>query len=332
MFTDSKKRTRFGVFFLLLLICSILYYNHSQQESDPISKTAFKLNTVITITIYDSANESLIDDAFALCDAYEAKLSRTQKGSEIYNLNNGISNTVSSETAELISIGLSYGKLSNGAFDITIEPLSSLWDFTSDDAVVPSQDALANAISLVNYQNVSFNSDQVIFSNENMGIDLGSIAKGYIADAMKDFLISKGVTSAIINLGGNILCIGSHPDGTPFEIGIQKPFADHNETIDSIAIQDQSVVSSGIYERFFEKEGTLYHHILNPETGLPYDNELISVTIISDKSVDGDALSTTCFALGLEKGMELINNRSDVKAIFITDDYELHYSEHFSQK
>lgn len=329
MFTHSKRRTLFGVLFLVLLICGISYYTYSHQESDPISKTALKLNTVITITIYDSDDESLIDDAFALCDAYESKLSRTLKGSEIYNLNHGISNAVSSETAELISIGLSYGEISHGAFDITIEPLSSLWDFTADAPVVPSQDTLANAIPLVNYQKVSLTNDQVHFLTEDMGVDLGAIAKGYIADAMKDFLISKGVTSAIINLGGNILCVGSRPDGTPFEIGIQKPFADHNETIDSITIQDQSVVSSGIYERFFEKDGTLYHHILNPETGMPYDNHLISVTIISDKSVDGDALSTTCFALGLEKGMELINNRSDVKAIFITDDYELHYSEDF---
>lgn len=329
MFTHSKRRTLFGVLFLILLICGISYYTYSQQESDPISKTAFKLNTVITITIYDSDDESLIDEAFALCDSYESKLSRTLKGSEIYNLNHGISNTVSSETAELISIGLSYGEISHGAFDITIAPLSSLWDFTADDPVVPSQDALTNAIPLVNYQKVSLTNDQVHFSTEDMGVDLGAIAKGYIADAMKDFLISKGVTSAIINLGGNILCVGSRPDGTPFEIGIQKPFADHNETIDSITIQDQSVVSSGIYERFFKKDGTLYHHILNPETGMSYDNNLISVTIISDKSVDGDALSTTCFALGLEKGMELINNRSDVKAIFITDDYELHYSEDF---
>ncbi len=329
MFIHSKRRTIFGVLFLVLLICGISYYTYSHQKSDPISKTAFKLNTVITITIYDSNDESLIDEAFALCDAYEAKLSRTLKGSEIYNLNHGISNTVSSETAELISIGLSYGEISNGAFDITIEPLSSLWDFTADNPAVPSQDALTNAMPLVNYQNVSLNNNQIIFSAEDMGIDLGAIAKGYIADAIKDFLVTKGVTSAIINLGGNILCVGSHPDGTPFEIGIQKPFADHNETIDSITIQDQSVVSSGIYERFFEEDGTLYHHILNPKTGLPYDNGLISVTIISNKSVDGDALSTTCFALGLEKGMELINNRSDVKAIFITNDYELHYSENF---
>lgn len=164
-----------------------------------------------------------------------------------------------------------------------------------------------------------------------MGLDLGAIAKGYIADKMKEFLVSKGVKSATINLGGNVLCIGKKTDNTPFRIGIQKPFADRSETIAILDIEDKSVVSSGIYERYFEKDGTFYHHILNPDTGYPYDNHLVSVTIISDQSMDGDGLSTSCFALGLEKGMELINSLPDVHAVFITDDYQLHYSDHFQE-
>ena len=151
-------------------------------------------------------------------------------------------------------------------------------------------------------------------------------------DKIKEFLLSKGVKSAIINLGGNVLCIGSKPDKTPFRIGIQKPFADRSETIATVDITDQSVVSSGIYERFFEKDGQLYHHILNPKTGYPYDNSLISVTIICDSSTDGDGLSTSCFALGLEKGMELINSLPDVHSVFITSDDKLHYSENFQKE
>ena len=198
-----------------------------------------------------------------------------------------------------------------------------MWDFVSDEKIVPDDAALKNALPLVNYENVTLEGDQIRFAKDGMGLDFGAIAKGYIADQIKEFLISKGVESAIIDLGGNTLCIGEKPDGSPFHIGIQKPFAERSETIAALEINDKSVVSSGIYERYFEKDGNFYHHILNPKTGYPYDNSLISVTIISDKSVDGDGLSTTCFALGLEKGMELINSLPDVQAVFITDDYIL---------
>ena len=135
----------------------------------------------------------------------------------------------------------------------------------------------------------------------------------------------------IINLGGNVLCIGSKPDGTPFKVGIQKPFADRNETEAVMDITGKSVVSSGIYERCFKQNGKLYHHILNPKTGYPYDNSLISVTIISDQSVDGDALSTTCFALGLEDGLKFAEKKG-VQAVLITEDYELHYTDGFQDE
>ena len=148
---------------------------------------------------------------------------------------------------------------------------------------------------------------------------------------MKDLLVKKGVNSAIINLGGNVLCIGSKPDGTPFKVGIQKPFADRNETEAVMDITGKSVVSSGIYERCFKQGGKLYHHILNPQTGYPYDNGLISVTIISDQSVDGDTLSTTCFALGLEDGLKFAEKKG-VQAVFITEDYKLHYTDGFQDE
>lgn len=321
---------------LVMVLCIFaLYYKQPPRQTEPISGTGFKLNTVVTIKIYDSTDQSLIDEALALCDRYEDIFSRTAAASELYKLNEGTlpagngGYTVSDDLAELITIGLEYGEASEGGFDIAIEPVTSLWDFTSAEKVIPEPDALAAALPLVNYQDVTLNGNTVEFQAEGMGLDLGAIAKGYIADRIKDFLVSKGVKSAIIDLGGNILCIGNKPDGTPFSIGIRKPFADRSEIVGSVNISDQSVVSSGIYERFFEQDGEFYHHILNPATGYPYENSLVSVTIISDQSVDGDALSTTCFALGLEKGMELINSLPDTEAVFITNDYELHYSDHF---
>lgn len=341
MINQKHRPLIYGVLIVLILIIFALFYQRqirfTGKTAEPISGTAFKLNTVVSVKIYDSTDQSLIDDVFALCDRYEALFSRTMESSELYKLNHGTlpkehdGYLLSPETADLIAKGLEYGHLSGGCFDIAIEPISSLWDFTSEEKTIPTEKELAAALPLVDYQDVILTDNHIRFQKEGMGLDLGAIAKGYIADRMKDFLISEGVESAIINLGGNVLCIGEKPDGTPFQVGIQKPFADRSETIATIGISDKSVVSSGIYERFFEKDGAFYHHILNPATGYPYDNSLISVTIISDKSVDGDGLSTTCFALGLEKGMALINSLPDVHAVFITDDYQLHYSENFPE-
>lgn len=337
--TNRKRNLLGGVLLCLVLFVFVFFYQRQfpKQPAEPISGTAFKLNTVVSVTLYDSADQSLVDETLALCDKYEELFSRTRETSELYKLNHGTlpretdGFVLSPETAELISRGLEYGRLSEGGFDIAIEPLSSQWDFTSEKKVLPDKDALMAALPLVHYEDVLLTGNHIAFQKEGMGLDLGSIAKGYIADQMKEYLLSRGVKSAVINLGGNVLCVGSKPDGTPFKIGIQKPFADRSETISTIDISDKSVVSSGIYERFFEKDGQFYHHILNPATGYPYDTSLVAVTIVSDKSVDGDGLSTTCFALGLEKGMELINSLPDTEAVFITDDYELHYSENFPQ-
>lgn len=310
----------------------------NSQEKPYISRTAIKLNTVVTITIYDKQEDEILDGAIKLCDYYESMFSRTKESSELYQLNHGLLNsatngtntaTVSTELASLIEQGIRYGDLSNGKFDITIAPLAELWNFTADNPKVPSKQSIESLLPYINYKDIKVNDQVVTLANEHVAIDLGAIAKGYIADRIKDYLVSQGVQSAMINLGGNVVCVGSKPDGSPFHIGIQKPFADRNETIAIVEIDDLSVVSSGIYERCFTVDNQFYHHILNPETGYPYDTDLIAVTIFSKKSVDGDGLSTSCFGLGLEKGLELINSLEDTYAVFITSDYELHYSDGF---
>lgn len=327
---------------LLLFVCMLLTFSGCSKKEQlpqndivtvqkPISKSTLKLNTAITITLYDSNDVSIIDGCFELCDYYENLFSRTLTTSEIYQLNSAGTAPfkVSSETLDIISKGLEYGDFSDGAFDISIAPLSTLWNFSSSSPKRPSDDAIATAVAHVNYKNVEVANQMVTFKQNGMGIDLGGIAKGYIADRIKDYLISQGVKSATINLGGNVLCVGNKPNDVPFNIGIQKPYADRSETIAVMQLSDVSVVSSGIYERFFTEDGINYHHILDPKTGLPVNNDLISVTIVSPYSVDGDALSTICFAKGLKEGMELINSLDDTYAVFITDDYELHFSDGF---
>ncbi len=335
-----RKYARLLVFPLALLVLAVFAFFYSRQfrqEQDPISATAFQLNTIITITLYDSGNQEILDGAMALCEEYELIFSRTLEDSELYRLNagsladeDGLS-SISDPLAQLISCGLYYSDLSGGAFDVSIAPVSSLWDFTSGTALLPGEQELAAALSLVDYEEVFLEDNSLRFGIKGMQLDLGAIAKGYIADRLKDYLTEQGVESALIDLGGNILCIGQRPDGEPFRIGIQRPFADRSETVAIVEIDDQSVVSSGVYERYFEKDGVLYHHILDPDTGYPYDNGLVSVTVISESSVDGDGLSTSCFALGLEKGMELIDSLPDVYALFITEDGELHFSEGFTE-
>ncbi len=296
-----------------------------------IEKSSFKLNTIITITLYGSQDSSIIDGAFALCDEYENLLSRTKSSSEIYQLNHSSNNSlvVSDDTLDLLKRGLDYCRISDGAFDISVEPLTSLWNFGSTNQRLPEYEEIKDALTHIGYEGIKIDGNTVTFLNDNMGVDLGAIAKGYIADKIKDYLLERNVTSATINLGGNVLCVGKKPDGSPFRIGIQKPYENRNETVAVMELNDVSVVSSGIYERYFTVDGVQYHHILNPSTGYPYDNNLLSVTIISKESTDGDALSTTCFALGLEKGLELIDSMEDTYAVFITKDDTLHYSNGF---
>ena len=362
-FHSKRSRSHSRFFYLILctvLVCPMLLFtgcgnitdaDTSTTGNEPISISSIKLNTAVQITIYDSQDKALLDDCLALCDKYELVFSRTNEKSELYKLNHrkdtsdkdpntdrqttpypvsGTADTwhISEDLASLLSEGLDITRESDGAFDIAIAPLTSLWDFTAEDPKVPDDAAIQKALPLCSSDGVTIDGQDITLPSDDIQFDVGAIAKGYIADRLKDFLVKKSVKSAIINLGGNVLCIGSKPDGTPFKIGIQKPFADRNETEAVMDITGKSVVSSGIYERCFKQGGKLYHHILNPKTGYPYDNSLISVTIISDQSVDGDALSTTCFALGLEDGLKFAEKKG-VQAVFITEDYKLHYTDGF---
>ena len=365
-FHSKRNRSHSRFFYLILctvLVCPMLLFTGCENITDadtsitgnePISISSIKLKTAVQITIYDSQDKALLDDCLALCDKYELVFSRTNEKSELYKLNHrkdtsdkdpnadgqttpypvsGTADTwhISEDLASLLSQGLSITRESDGAFDIAIAPLTSLWDFTAEDPKVPDDAAIQKALPLCSSDGVTIDGQDITLPSDDIQFDVGAIAKGYIADRMKDLLVKKGVKSAIINLGGNVLCIGSKPDGTPFKVGIQKPFADRNETEAVMDITGKSVVSSGIYERCFKQGGKLYHHILNPPTGYPYDNGLISVTIISDQSVDGDALSTTCFALGLEDGLKFAEKKG-VQAVFITEDYELHYTDGFQDE
>lgn len=300
------------------------------REDPSVTGSGVFFDTIIRIEIQDSDDRDLINGSMDLCRKYENMFSTSIDGSDIYRINHsgGQPVTVSDETIFLLEKAIEYSRLSGGTFDVTVAPASALWQFEDNsEGVIPSEAAVAEAVSHIGWKNIEINGTEVTMKDPAGQIDLGGIAKGYIADRLKEYLKSRGVEHALINLGGNLLAVGGRADGKAFRIGIQKPFDEQGKSITSLEIKDQSVVSSGVYQRYFRSGGKLYHHILDPETGWPYENHLLGVTIISDSSVDGDALSTTCFALGLEDGMALIQSLDDgTRAVFVTDDYKLHFS------
>lgn len=327
----------FLLFFCLPVIitgCSLL------QETEPVSKTAYALNTVITITVYEldsnlflskkevqEHKEELTAGAVSLCDELEEKFSKTIEGTEIWNLNHSDGKWIelSKDTFNLLKEALYYCELTDGKIDLTIAPVKDLWDFTGENGL-PEEKKLEAALTHVNYKALELDSTNLSarLTDSESSVDLGFIAKGYIADLLKEYLQENGVTSAVINLGGNVLTIGSKPDGSAFQIGIQKPFDEHGSYLTKVNTSDGSVVTSGIYERYFASNDNIYHHILDTATGYPVDNSLLSVTILSHSSTDGDGLSTTCLILGFEKAKNLIESLDDVEAVFVMKDYKIY--------
>ena len=281
----------------------------------------FFFDTVISVKITAGENaEELLGHCMDMCGEYERIFSRTSEESELYKVNHRTSNTVevSEKLAYLISEGQKIHELSGGKFDITVAPLSDLWDFKSQDASVPDAQKIREAAAKVDASRVHLEGTTLTFDSNDTMIDLGALVKGYAADELAAYLKSEGVESGLINLGGNVLTIGSKPDGSSWKIGIQKPFAG-GELIDTVEVSDKTVVSSGVYERYFEQDGVIYHHILDPDTGYPVQDGIWGVSIICDSSLLGDELSTTCLAVGEEEAEKLIKSMDGVEAIFVDD-------------
>ncbi len=298
------------------------------KTDNTASDTGFYFDTVISVSLYEPKDASLIDKCFQIAKHYEDLFSATLPESDISHVNRAASApvVVDPETALVLSFGKYYYESTANRFALTIGALSSLWDLSAvptEDYVLPSEGAIENALDTVDDDMLLIEGDTVTLLDPEARLDLGGIAKGYVADRMKEYLVSKGVTSAIINLGGNVVTIGSKPDGTPFTVGIQAPFEDEGTPIAALKISDQSLVTSGVYERYREVDGKLYHHILDTKTGYPVENSLLSVTILSSNSTEADALSTAVFAMGLADGRAYIEALPDIEAIFVTSDKEV---------
>lgn len=334
MLTKFKKIVPITAVFIGLLFFVFFFIN--QKKTIEVNKTDFFFDTYVTITIYGPNAKkqelhSILDDCIRQCQDYELKFSKTMAESEISRINHakGEWTMVSDETIALLYTALEYCEYTDGLLDITIAPVKDLWDFRKgNEAFVPEDAALLEALSHVNYKMIEINGNRVRLQDPEASIDLGFIAKGYIADQIKAHLIQKNITSALINLGGNIQTIGLKPDGSPFHIGIQKPFAklgSYELVVEAGQKPDTytSIVTSGIYERYFEKNRKIYHHIIDAKTGYPAKTKLNSVTILTNSSVHADALSTACMLLGLERSLSMILDIDEVDAIFITEENEI---------
>lgn len=292
----------------------------------------YALNTYVKVTLYGSGSDEIAGRAVDMCSEYERIFSRTDEDSMLYRLNNAGSLTRKEaaddkgfdELTALVRSGIEYGKLTDGALDITIEPVSSLWKFGTDEAALPDARQIADALTKVDYSKVEVTDDFIELNG--CRLDLGATAKGYIAGKICDYLKKEDVTGAIVDLGGNISCIGTKADGTGFTVGIKKPFDEEGQMSLALDLSDMNIVTSGVYERYFYDNDKLYHHILNPATGYPCENGLLSVTVISADAAQCDALSTGCFVLGMDKAKELVEGLDSVYAVFIDDNYDVYYT------
>lgn len=311
------------------------------KAPEPVSNDGYFLDTICSVSVYRMTAEDgsvkdasgmedealdVINGSFEVCKDLESKLSRTRKDSDVSRINSakGEWTEVSAETLDLIQKGVAYSELSGGDFDITVGGVTKLWDFhaAEGEAKIPDEEAVAEAVKHVGYEGVETDGSRVRLADPEAEIDLGGIAKGYIGDSMTEYLEERGVVSAVINLGGNVICIGGKTDESGFVIGVETPFSDRREIIGTVEAADKTLVTSGIYERRIEVDGKSYHHILDTATGWPAETDLDAVTLIADKgsSADIDALSTTCLIKGADEGMKLIENTDGVEAIFVLSD------------
>ena len=314
--------------FLITILLIIIFFNRN-KATDTVNKTTYSLGTIINLNALGKNAEKAIDEAISKLNQIDDKMSIYKDYSEISKINSnaGLSfQKVSKETFFLIQNALEYSTLSDGAFDITIRPLVNLWGIGTKNQKIPTQNQIDEKLNFVNYNDVILNIDDysVKLRYKKQSIDLGGIAKGYAADEIKKTYKKYKIKNGIIDLGGNIYAYREKADASAWRVGIQNPFNTRGEYLGIVNVKDKSVVTSGYYEKFFEKDNKKYHHIIDPRTGYPSESEIISSTIISERSLDGDGLSTGVYILGIQKATNLIESLKGVEAIFVTADKKVY--------
>ena len=286
------------------------------SQDNEASKDIFAMDTYMTVTAYGEKAQDAVDAAEAEIERLDTLLSTGNADSEIVKLNEQKSATLSEDGGYLVKRALELNKETDGAFDIAIYPVMEAWGFPIQDFRVPSADELTGLLKHVDAAKISYDKDtrEISFEDDQMKIDLGGIAKGYTSSRIMDIFKENGITSGLVNLGGNVQALGTKTDGSNW-LGV-------------LSIQDKAVITSGGYERYFEQDGVTYHHIIDPKTGYPAENGLVSVTIVSSDGTLADGLSTSLFIMGEEKAAEFWKAHSnEFEAIFATDDGTIYVTE-----
>lgn len=285
------------------------------------------MGTYMELTAYGDSAETVLDQASDSIQEWEKLWSTTDEDSEIYQINHsgGQPVPVSPETEELLRFTLEMAAQTDGALDPTIYPLVNAWGFIGQEYRVPSELEIQQLLSLTGYEKVGLDHHTVTLP-EGMQLDLGAVGKGYTGELLARYFKEQGITSALLDIGGNIQMVGARPDGTRWRLGIKSPFGEGSFGV--LEAADQAVVTSGGYERCFtDEDGTTYWHILDPDTGQPADSGLASVTIIADSGSLCDALSTAVFVMGLEKGCEYWRTHDGFDMLLMTQDGEIYLTE-----
>ncbi|MEA4919945.1 MAG: FAD:protein FMN transferase [Clostridiaceae bacterium] len=289
-----------------------------------MSETFMAMDTVMEITAY-GADSSLMEAAKGRIKELEGLFSVTDENSEIYDLNQTGSAELSPDTLTLVTKALDICRETDGAVDITIYPVVKAWGFTTGNYRIPDSDELKNLLENVRYEDVAI-SGNIVTIPQGTQVDLGSVAKGYTGDVISVLLKDGGVTSALLDLGGNIQAVGSRPDGSAWRVAVQNPKGEGYVGV--LSVSDKAVITSGGYERYFEDDnGNTYWHILDPKTGSPAQNGLISVTIVGDEGVVCDGLSTALFVIGLDKASALWREQGGFEAVLVSEDGRVYITE-----
>lgn len=333
---ESKCMRRIIACLLLCLLFSLTACTRNKEGSSSgytsenymeATSKFFAMDTYITFTAYGKDAEQILNSAQKKVNELESLWSVTDTNSEIYAVNHSAGNyvTLSQETTDLVSFALEMADKTSGALEPTIYPILTAWGFTTDKNHVPSEDEIAKLMQYIGHDKVILSGSQIQIE-DGMQLDLGAVGKGYAGDLVVELLKENGITSALLDIGGNIQTVGAKPDGSSWRIGIKDPLEDSN--MGMLDIVDKAVITSGGYERYFTSEdGKKYGHIIDPLTGYPAESGLISATIIASEGKVGDALSTSIYVMGVEKATEYWRDNKNFDMILITDDEEIYVTE-----
>lgn len=328
------KKIIIGIFLSVFLCISSCAEKKHDFNNEAFSKTrdVFAMDTFMNMKAYGANSDKALDKAEKRILQLEKELSVNDKQSDIWTIDHSFGDEVEvcDDSITIISKAIEIGDKTNGSLDITLFPVLKEWGFTTGDYKIPEDNTIRELLSNVDYKKININGNTISLP-EKAEIDLGALAKGYTSDEIMKIMYEEGISSAIVNLGGNVQTLGSKPDGSDWKVAVRDPFSADKDMC-MIEVSDKAVITSGNYERCFTADdGKVYWHILDPSDGYPADNGLVSVTVIGDSGIDCDALSTALFVAGYDKAIDFLKSESDYELILVTDDHKLFYSKGISK-